>query len=87
MRRGYECCCQQCAKKSWCAKHPSKGRQVCGAVRRSADCLALIKARWCLACPLWAGAKDRFGPDEPPLPFDQTEAKPEPATSGKPVQP
>ena len=68
MRKGYQCCCQLCAKREWCRKNPTKGRQCCDAQRRLPQCHQLISSRWCCACSLWVGQTEKFGPDEPPLP-------------------
>ena len=67
-RRGHDCCCNFCAKRGWCSKNPSKGRQCCTEKQKSAECLTLIGQRWCSTCPLFIGRSERFGADEPALP-------------------
>jgi len=71
MRKGYECCCQLCAKKAWCEKNPNKGRQCCNVRQKTPECLLLIRQRWCTTCVLFVGRTEPFGADEPALPIFQ----------------
>ena len=63
-RRGFQTCCCTCVRAAWCKKNPTKGRQPCTAMRRSAECLGLIQLRWCTVCPLHAGQSEMEDPDQ-----------------------
>lgn len=70
-RRGFQTCCQTCARKAWCVKNPTKGRQACNAVRKGPECINLIQSKWCTVCPLHAGQAELEDPDQTKMFVDE----------------